>query len=68
MNSAPAARHEDLVRFGGFLPGGVFLLVYCFAAWRALPRSGGTTLAIVGIALDALGGVMASGTYLRYGR
>lgn len=57
---ARGAPHEDLVRFGGFLPGGVFLLAYCFAAWRVLPRSGGNTLAIVGIALYALGYVTSA--------
>ena len=57
---ARGALHEYKVRFGGFLPGGVFLLAYCYAAWRVLPRSGGATLAIVGIALYALGYVAAA--------
>jgi Protein of unknown function (DUF998) len=39
------APHEQLVRWAGFLPAGSLLLVFCAAAWAALPRS---TLATLG--------------------
>jgi len=57
---ARGALHEAPVRFAGFLPAGVFLLLYCYAAWRVLPRSGALTLAMAGLALYALGYLAAA--------
>lgn len=57
---ARGALHEDLVRYAGFLPSGLFLLVYCVAAHVALPRAASKTIGLVGIALYAAGYVVAA--------
>lgn len=57
---ARGALHEELVRFAGFLPSGIFLLVYCVAAHIALPASVGKTIGLVGIAAYAAGYVVAA--------
>jgi hypothetical membrane protein len=48
------------VRLGGFLPLGIFLLAFCWFAYAALPRSSGTTLGLVGLALYAAGYLVAA--------
>jgi len=56
---ATGAPHEMLVRFGGFLPAGIFLCVFAVAAFMSLPRSGLTTFGLVGMFIYA-GGYVAS--------
>jgi hypothetical membrane protein len=55
-DGAPNAR---LINFGGFLPAGIFIIAFAFFAWRSLPRSGATTFGMFGLALFALGYLVA---------
>jgi len=48
------------VRLAGFLPLGILLLAFCWFAYAALPRSSGTTLGLVGLALYAVGYLVAA--------
>lgn len=57
---ASSALHEYTVRFAGFLPAGIFLLLYCVAAHALLPAGRSTTWSLAGIALYALGYLVAS--------
>lgn len=52
---ARGATLEWPFRAVAFAGTGAMLLVFCAAAWRALPRSRGTTLALLGVALYAAG-------------
>ena len=54
---ATGAPHEALIRFGGFLPAGVFLCLFVVAAFKILPRSH-TTPAFVA-AVITLAGLLA---------
>lgn len=54
---APWAGPFRVVGFGG---AGVLLLGFCICAWRSAPRSRGTGLALVGVALYAAGYVAAA--------
>lgn len=56
---ADGAPHARLINFGGFLPAGVLITAFAFFAWRSLPRSGGTTFGMFGLALFALGYLVA---------
>jgi hypothetical membrane protein len=56
---ARGAPHEMLIRFAGFLPAGVFMILFVIAAFKLLPRSALTTIGLVGIALYALGYIVA---------
>lgn len=55
-DGAPNAR---LINLGGFLPAGIFIIAFAFFAWRSLPRSGATTFGMFGLALFALGYLVA---------
>jgi len=57
---ARGAPQEWGVRLAGFLPAGILLLAFCSFAYAALPRSSGTTLALVGLALYAAGYLVAA--------
>lgn len=57
---ATSAPHEYTVRFVGFLPGGVALLLFCVFAYRALPRSRAFKLALLGLVVYASGYVVAA--------
>lgn len=57
---ATGAPHEALIRFGGFLPAGVFLCLFVVGAFKVLPRSHTTTLGLVGIAIYASGYLAAA--------
>lgn len=57
---ARGAPHEWSVRFAGFLPAGVLLLSFCVFAYKALPRSHGTSLGSLGLALFAAGYLVAA--------
>ena len=57
---ATGAAGELWVRFGGFLPAGVFLLFFCVVALIRLPRSRSFTLGIIGLAVFAAGYLVAS--------
>jgi hypothetical protein len=57
---ATDAAHEYTVRFIGFLPAGIALISFCWLAYRALPRSQVTTMAILALAVYALGYVAAA--------
>lgn len=57
---ARQAPYEQLVRWIGFLPTGVLVLVFAFVAFKALPRSALTTFGFLGIAAYALGYVAAA--------
>ncbi len=54
------APHEMWVRFAGFLPAGLLMLVFCASAFRALPRSRRVSLALLGVALYATGYIVAA--------
>ena len=56
-DGAPNAR---LINLGGFLPAGILLIAFAFFAWRSLPRSVSTTLGMAGLALFALGYLVAA--------
>ena len=56
-DGAPNAR---LINLGGFLPAGIFLSAFAVFAWRSLPRSGTTTFGMLGLALFALGYLVAA--------
>lgn len=57
---ARGAPQEVLFRLAGFMPTGVLLLAFCLFAHRALPRSRGTTLALIGLAVYAAGYLVAA--------
>lgn len=57
---ARGAPHEWSVRVAGFLPVGILLLSFCFFAHSALPRSRAATLGLVGLALFAVGYLVAA--------
>lgn len=57
---AQGAPTEWAVRLGGFLPAGSLLLAFCWLAYRALPRSRSSTLALCGLAIYAAGYLVAS--------
>lgn len=52
---ARGAPLEMAVRFAGFLPAGLLLLAFLVLAHRGLPRTRGTTAALTGLAVYALG-------------
>lgn len=56
---ARGAPHAQLVNFGGFLPAGVMVCAFAVLAWKALPRSAGTAIGMVGIALFGFGYLVA---------
>ena len=56
-DGAPNAR---LINLGGFLPAGILLISFAFFAWRSLPRSGVTTVGMVGLGFFALGYLVAA--------
>lgn len=56
---ARGAPHAQLVNFGGFLPAGVLVCAFAVLAWKALPRSAGTAIGMVGIALFGFGYLVA---------
>lgn len=57
---ADGAPHARLINFGGFLPAGVLITGFAFFAWRSLPRSGTTGFGMIGLALFALGYLVAA--------
>lgn len=57
---ARGATLEWGVRVAGFLPAGILLLAFCWFAYVALPRSVGTTLGLIGLALYAAGYLVAT--------
>src|SRR5688572_2424360 len=56
---ARGSPNEWGVRVAGFLPASLFLLSFCGFAFAALPRSSGTTLGLLGLALFAAGYLVA---------
>jgi hypothetical membrane protein len=57
---ARGAPTEWVVRLAGFLPAGVLLLAFCGLAYRALPLSRSTSLALGGLAVYAAGYLVAA--------
>ena len=57
---ASQSPYEYPVRFLGFLPAGIALLVFCWLAHGALPKSRLTTAAILAMSIYAAGYVVAS--------
>jgi hypothetical protein len=57
---ARQAPHEQVVRWVGFLPAGVLVLVFVIVAFKALPRSVLSTFGLLGIAAYAFGYVAAA--------
>ena len=57
---ARGAPFEWQVRIFGFLPSGILLLIFCFFAHAALPRSRTTSMALMGLAIYAAGYVVAA--------
>lgn len=56
-DGAPNAR---VINLAGFLPAGILIIAFAFFAWRSLPRSGATTFGMAGLALFALGYLVAA--------
>lgn len=56
---ARGAPHEMLIRFAGFLPAGVSMILFVIGAFTSLPRSALTTIGLIGIALYAMGYIVA---------
>jgi len=56
-DGAPNAR---IINLAGFLPAGILIIAFAFFAWRSLPRSGTTAFGMVGLALFALGYLVAA--------
>ena len=54
------APYEWPVRIFGFLPAGFLLLMFCFLAHSALPRSRRTSIALLGFAIYAAGYLVAA--------
>lgn len=57
---AEGAPNARIINLAGFLPAGIFIIAFAFFAWRTLPRSGATTFGMVGLALFALGYLVAA--------
>ena len=57
---ASQSAYELPVRFLGFLPAGVSLLAFCYFAYKRLPKSTLTSLALIALAIYALGYVVAA--------
>ncbi|MGM9483411.1 DUF998 domain-containing protein [Roseateles sp. NT4] len=57
---ASGAPYEWWARRLGFLPAGLSLLAFCVLAFKAMPRSTGATLGLIGLAVYAAGYVAAS--------
>lgn len=56
-DGAPNAR---VINLAGFLPAGILIIAFAFFAWRSLPRSAATTFGMAGLALFALGYLVAA--------
>ncbi|MEQ1686221.1 MAG: DUF998 domain-containing protein [Burkholderiaceae bacterium] len=54
------APHERWVRFAGFLPAGIFVILFAAAAFDGLPRSRLTSAGLLGLVVYALGYVAAA--------
>lgn len=57
---ANGAPHATIVNFAGFLPAGILVCVFAMLACKALPRSVGTTIGLVGIWLFGFGYIVAT--------
>lgn len=57
---ARGAPHELWVRFAGFLPAGIFVVLFAAAAFHALPRAGLTSAGLLGLVVYAFGYVAAA--------
>jgi hypothetical protein len=57
---AAGAPHAGLVNMAGFLPAGTLVCAFAALAWKALPRSGGTTVGMLGIGLFGFGYLVAA--------
>ncbi|MEJ7806440.1 MAG: DUF998 domain-containing protein [Telluria sp.] len=57
---AHGAPHATVVNYAGFLPAGILICSFAVLAWKALPRSVGTTCGMVGIALFGFGYIVAT--------
>ncbi len=57
---ATGAPNGRIISLAGFLPAGVLIIAFAFFAWRSLPRSGATTFGMIGLALFALGYLVAA--------
>jgi hypothetical membrane protein len=56
---ARGAPQEMLIRFAGFLPAGVFMILFVIGAFKSLPRSIPASLGLIGMALYAMGYIVA---------
>lgn len=57
---ATGAPHEGFVRFAGFLPAGVLLLAFCVLALCVVPRSAAAVAGLLGLAIYAMGYLVAA--------
>jgi Protein of unknown function (DUF998) len=57
---ASGSRYGWPVRFAGFLPAGLLLLTFCFFAYRLLQKARGTTFGLIGLAIYAVGYLVAA--------
>lgn len=58
---ATGAPQEGLVRFAGFLPAGLLLLAFCVLGLCVLPRSPALVAGLLGLAVYAMGYLVAAG-------
>lgn len=57
---AKGAPNAQAINYAGFLPAGILITSFAFLAWLALPRSLPMSLGMLGIALFALGYLVAA--------
>jgi hypothetical protein len=57
---ARGAPQEMLIRFAGFLPAGVFMILFVIGAFTSLSRSALTTAGLIGMAVYAIGYIVAA--------
>jgi Protein of unknown function (DUF998) len=57
---ARGAPQEMLIRFAGFLPAGVFMILFVIGAFTSLSRSALTTAGLIGMAVYAMGYIVTA--------
>ena len=57
---AAGAPNARIINLAGFLPAGLLITAFAFFARQSLPRSGATTFGMIGLALFALGYLVAA--------
>ena len=60
LSSSVSAPNGRIISLAGFLPAGVLIIAFSFFASKSLPSSGATTFGMIGLALFALGYLVAA--------